>query len=174
MKKKTSKLEKFIKELHEYIINDSQFRKITNHKTESQIQTEIRPLILKYLEKYFERVGYKDAEARANKSYYWEGQEGKFGKGRAKTFATRNYPDFIITKPYLIAIEYKKSSSGSIVKHGIGQSMMYTLNGDFDYVYYLFCDENKDNKIKNSIVNKTEKDIIEKIWKEFNVMMKII
>jgi hypothetical protein len=174
MKKKTSNIEQFIKELHEYIIGNEQFRINTKYKTESQIQTEIRPLIINFLINYFKGDGFKDPEAKANKSFYWEGQEGRFGKNRETIFASRNYPDFIITKPYLIAIEYKKSSNGSIVKHGIGQSMMYTLSGDFDYVYYLFYDENKDKKILKSIENNTEKDIIEKIWKEYNVNMKII
>ena len=44
-------------------------------------------------------------------------------------------PDFIIKKPYLIAVEYKQSGNGSLVKQAIGQSMMHAMSKDFDYVF---------------------------------------
>ena len=146
MKKKTNKVNSFIEGLHHYIVAHPQFRKKTSGKSETQIQAEIRPLIIRYLEKHFEKTGYKDFIAKANKSFYWEGEEGQYGKARPSTFGTRNYPDFIITEPYLIAIEYKKSPSGSTVKHGIGQSIMHTLCEEFDYVYFLFHDESDDRR----------------------------
>ncbi len=174
MKKKTQKVTNFIEGLHEHITGDPQFRRDTKTKSETQIQSEIRPLIISYLQKHFEADGYKDSIAKANKSFYWEGQEGQYGKERATTFGSRNYPDFIITAPYLMAIEYKQSASGSAVKHGVGQSIMHTICGDFEYVYFLFHDENKDKKIENSIENKTEKSVIEKMWREFNVFVKFV
>ena len=102
MKKKTAALIKFINGLHEFIISNPQFRKDTKNKSEVFIQAEIRPLIIQYLENYFKSKGYKDHSLKANKSFYWEGQEGSFGKKRAMTFASRNYPDFIIKKPLLV------------------------------------------------------------------------
>ena len=51
---------------------------------------------------------------------------------------------------------------------------MHTFSEDFDYVYVLFHDENKDKKIEKSITNPSEKKIIEKIWKDFNVLLKFI
>ena len=74
----------------------------------------------------------------------------------------------------MVAIEYKQSSSGSLVKQAIGQSIMHTLSEDFDYVYVLFHDENKDKRIEKSISNKNESNIIKKIWNEFNVYVKFI
>ena len=97
MKKKTAKVTAFIRSLHEHIVNNPQFRKKTSGKTETQIQTEIRPLIIQFLKGYFEQEGYKDPEAKANKSFYWEGEEGIYGRERETTFGSRNYPDFIIT-----------------------------------------------------------------------------
>ena len=137
-------------------------------------QAEIRPLIIQYLEKYFGEAGYKDTVKKANKSFYWEGEEGKYGRQRKTTFGARNYPDFIVKDPYLIAIEYKQSPNGSTVKQGIGQSMMYTMCGDFDYVYYLFHDESKDERIQNSINDKNEKSILENMWQDFNVFIKFV
>ena len=173
MKKKTQQLTNFIDELHDFIVNDPQFRKDTSKKSESVIQGEVRPLMIRYLEKYFE-PNYKDPVAKANKSFYWEGQEGQYGKERSMTFASRNYPDFIVTKPYLLAIEYKQGSTGSLVKQAIGQSLMHTLSGDFDFVYVLFHDENKDKRIELSSKDDTESKIINKVWKDFNVFVSFV
>ena len=49
----------------------------------------------------------------------------------------------------MIAIEYKKSGSGSIVKQGLGQCLMHTLGGEFDFVYCLIHDESQNKKIVN-------------------------
>ena len=174
MKKKSKQIFEFIQNLHNFIISNPQFRKNITGKSELQIQAEIRPLLIQFLEKYFKKLGYKDYISKANKSFYWEGQEGVYGKERKTTFAARNYPDFIITQPYLIAVEYKQALTGSIVKQGIGQSIMHTLCEEFHYVYYLFHDGNKDKKIINSIKNEREKFIIDKIWTDFNVFLRLI
>ncbi len=174
MKKKSSKVLSFIENLHKFIIENPQFRKDTQGKNETQIQTELRPILLKYLEKHFIEAKYKDAVAKANKSFYWEGQEGKYGKDKETIFGTRNYPDFIITAPYLIAVEYKQSPSGSTIKHGIGQSIMHTLCDEFDYVYFLFHDESKDKRVVKSIGEDQEKCIIKKMWNDFNIYIKFI
>jgi hypothetical protein len=174
MKKKTTSLKDFIEKLHNFIVKHPQFRKDTSLKSEGQIQTEIRPLIIQYLENYFKERGYKDYTAKANQSFYWEGQEGRFGREHASTFGSRNYPDFIITEPYLIAIEYKKNTSGSLVKHGIGQSIIHTMCGDFDFVYFLFHDENNDERIKEASENELEKEILGKLWQKFNVYIKFV
>lgn len=174
MKKKTAKVTKFITDLHKFIVNNPQFRKRTDGKSETQIQAEIRPLIIQYLQIYFKEAGYKDDVAKAHKSFYWEGQEGEYGKERATTFGARNYPDFIITDPYLVAIEYKQSPNGSTVKQGMGQSLMHTMTEDFHYVYCLFHDESKEKKIESSINNEKEKYILEKMWFEFNVFIRFV
>ena len=137
-----------------------------------QIQTEIRPLIIRYLEEYFARTGIKDAVDKANRSFYWEGQEGQYGRARKPTFGARNYPDFIVEKPYRVAIEYKQSQSGSLVKQLIGQSIVHTMSGDFDYVYCLFHDQSKGKRILRSRKGRAESAIIEKVWQDYNVYLK--
>lgn len=173
LRKKTKQVLEFLEKLHEHLISSRQFRRNTANKSETQVQTELRPIILNYLVNYFEDHGYKDPMKKAYKSFYWEGQEGEYGKKRGTTFGARNYPDFIITLPYLIAIEYKQSMNGGLVKQGIGQSIMHTVSKDFDFVYYLFHDQNKDKKIAKSINGVSEKFILDTIWKDFNVLMKI-
>ncbi len=172
MRKKSAKVVGFIDNLHSYIVNNPQFRKNVSGKSETAVQSEIRPLIINYLERYFE--GYKDPVAKANKSFYWEGQEGVYGRTKETLFASRNYPDFVIRHPYLFAIEYKKASSGSVVKQAIGQSMMHTLSGEFDFVYVLFHDESPEKKIKKSITSQTEQNILRTMQRDFNIFIKMI
>lgn len=174
MKKKSGKLVEFMNGLHEFVISSPQFRKKTSDKTEKEIQTEIRPIIIRYLEEYFKSIGIKDSVRAANDAFYWEGQEGKYGSDKILTFGSKNYPDFIVTKPYVIAIEYKQSPSGSTLKHGIGQSIMHTLCEEFHYVYLLFHDQSEDKRIQGSEGNEKESYIIEKMWSEFNVMIRFV
>ena len=174
MKKKTAQVISFIEGMHKFITGNPQFRRDTRTKKEFQIQTELRPLLIRYLEKHFKKKGYKDYTAKAIKSFYWGGQEGQYGKCRATTFDSRNYPDFIIAAPYLLAVEYKQSATGGTIKQGIGQSIMHTLCGDFDFVYYLFHDQGKDKRIQNSIKDQTEAMIIEKMWQDFNVYIRFV
>jgi len=174
MRKKSAQVNNFIENLHNFLLSNPQLRKDTSFKSEPQIQVELRPLIIRFLERYFRKEKFKDFSSKAHKSFYWEGQEGNYKGSRTLVFGSRNYPDFIITSLYLIAIEYKQSPNGSIVKNGIGQSIMHTLSGDFDYIYYLFHDESKDKTIENSLINSIERGIIEKLYNEFNVYLKFI
>ena len=51
---------------------------------------------------------------------------------------------------------------------------MHTLSGDFDFVYYLFHDESKGKRIERSAKSGTEAAIIERMWQEFNVLIKFV
>jgi hypothetical protein len=178
MKNKSTKLEGFIKGLHNHIVNDRTFRKKTNGKTEVQIQTEIRPVIVDYLKRWYQNEGYVDFERKAHNSFYWEGQEGRNKDPRNSAFGAFNYPDFIIKEPYRVAVEYKQSPNGSIVKHGIGQSILHTMAGDHDFVYFLFRDQSDDHRINESLNNDKkeciEKDIVDVLWRDFNVKVAVV
>ena len=174
MRKKTKALRLFLDNLHKAIISNPQFRKDVSQKTEVQIQAELRPVIISYLESYFKVQGYKDYIKKAHNSFYWEGQEGRYKGKRNIIFASRNYPDFIITAPYLVAVEYKQSKNGSVVKHAVGQSIMHTLSEDYDFVYVLFHDENKDKKIEKSFSQDLEQRLSREISEGFNVFLRMV
>jgi hypothetical protein len=175
MKKKSEKLEGFINGLHKHILSDRTLRKKTNGKSELQIQAEIRPIIVDYLKKWYKNTGVVDYEGKAHDSFYWEGQEGRNKDHRAGCFGAFNYPDFIIKRPYNIAIEYKQSPNGSTVKQGIGQSILHTMTGEHDFVYFLFRDQSDDHKITESVKEDgVEKKIMDTLWENFNVRLVVI
>lgn len=174
MKRRTQKIEAFLESLHQYIVSDPQFRKDTRLKNEQAIQTELRPVILNFLKEYFQKNGLKKPYEKAVRSFYWEGQEQNYPKSKLETFSSRNYPDFVITSPYLVAIEYKQSDSGSVVKHGIGQSLIHTISGEFDFAYFLMHDQNIDKAVAKSIKGENEQKVVKAMWDRFNVYIHVV
>jgi len=175
LKKKTNNVIQFMDRMYDFIISHPQFRIKTTTKSEAQVQAELRPIIISYLEFYFRDQGLKDPIKKAHKSFYWEGQEGKYGEPKRPVFGARNYPDFIIDEPYKMAIEYKQSPNGSVIKQGIGQSIMHTASGDFDYVFYMFHDQSDSGAIRASINSPQgiEVAMIKRMWEEFNVRIRL-
>lgn len=174
MKRKSKPLTKFIDELHDFIVSHQQFRRNTIGRREASIQAELRPLFVQFLERHFRKSNYRNFRSKAHKSFYWEGQDGHYDHERVPIFDSKNYPDFIITSPYSVAIEYKQSRSASAIKTVIGQSIMHTLCGDFDFVYVLFHDQNKGKQLQKSAAQAKEKRVIDNIWNNYNVRMKIV
>ena len=60
------------------------------------------------------------------------------------------------------------------MKTAIGQSLMHTLSNDFDFVYVLFHDENKDKRIEKSITQQKERRVMKNVWDNFNVTLKFV
>ncbi len=174
MKKKSNKAIRFLEDLYEYLSTHPRIRHDTTKHSEADIQRELRQFIIEYLQDYWKDQNIIDYRRKANASFYWEGQEGSYKKERTATFASRNYPDFIVKEPYKIAIEYKQSNSGALIKRGIGQCLIHTLSGDFDFVLFIFKDQNRDSKIAKCQSLDKEKMIIDKVWRDFNVVVKIL
>ena len=51
---------------------------------------------------------------------------------------------------------------------------MHTLCSHFDYVYFLFHDENKDKRIERSTSDDKEARIVKRMWDEFNVLIRFV
>ena len=162
-KKKTAKLESFISGLVSRIKKDPALAVFdTTNVGEKVGQGQLYGVILDHLEAYFH--DYKDPRQKATEASYWEGN--KKTKGAAKMiFGGRNYPDMIIYEPYRIAIEYKLTDSGSVVKQGIGQCMMYTMSGEYDFALLVYHDRTKEKTICSASKKQQEKLIIEELKK---------
>ena len=167
-KKKTAKLESFISGLVSRIKKDPALAVFDTKNVEEKVgQSQLSSVILDHLEAYFH--DYKDPMQKAIEAFYWEGHQKR--KGVAKMiFGGRNYPDMIIYEPYRIAIEYKLTDSGSVVKQGIGQCMMYTLSGEHDFSLLIYHDRSNEQAIRKASEKREEKLIIEEL-KESNVFV---
>ena len=65
----------FIQELHKHIVRSPLLRQKVQNKNESQIQTELRPIIFNYMVKHFQNQNWKNPEKGAKNAFFWEGQE---------------------------------------------------------------------------------------------------
>jgi hypothetical protein len=173
--KKTKQLVEFVDGLVKHVSEHSRLPKNTIGKRESSIQGQLFSIFVEYLEEYYKGKGLVSYREKASGAFYWEGQDNKNNrKVPQEIFTSRNYPDFVIRQPYSIAIEYKQSSSGSLIKQAIGQSFVHILNEEYGFVYILFNDQTKDESIKESLNNPKEKSVCEALWNNFNIKLHVV
>ncbi len=170
-KAKTAKVRKFLADLHQYIVSDPSFRKKLKDHSELQIQTELNQIILRFLMDHFRESKNKNPRESAHEALYWGGGETKSQGNKPTIFGGRNYPDFIIKTPYSIAIEYKQGDS-SLVKQGLGQALLHTVSGEYDFSMLLFYDTSSTKRIAKSIPGIAEQGILGKMVSDFNVFVK--
>lgn len=117
---------------------------------------------------------YKKETAKkiARKSLRWEG-DMQTTVNNFTFFGVQHRPDFDLdflgTK---IAIEIKRGCTGSDIRSGIGQSLVY--NTIYDFCAYLFVDTSPDKKIANSFTSQREQKFVENLWNMHNVMFKVV
>lgn len=71
-----------------------------------------------------------------------------------------------------IAIEVKSDDSGSGIRNGLGQALVYST--DYDFVIYLMIDKSQDSAIANSTKNDLEKALIDRLWNSHNIRMVLV
>ena len=173
--RKSKQLNEFVDGFRDHVSHNRHLPTNTAGKRESSIQGQLFAIFVQYLEDYYEARGHGRYREKAASSFYWEGQAVKKNRRPAKEFfASRNYPDFVIQQPYSIAIEYKQSEYGSLIKQAIGQSMVHILNQEYDFVYILFNDQTKGKMIKKSLKKSKEQAVCKSLWENFNIKLHII
>ena len=71
-----------------------------------------------------------------------------------------------------INLEVKKGETGSSLREGIGQSLVYS--SAFDFVVYLYVDISKDKKIRDSMNGKKEQELINDLWDNHNALFQVV
>lgn len=174
MKRKSTASKLFIDGLRNHIDKHIFRPRNTNRTSEAAIHGEYQAILREYLEQHYRASGGKNVQEKVRDIFYWEGQDGQYSEPKINVFGSRNYPDFIFKAPYKIAIEYKQSASGALMKQGIGQALMHTLSGEFDFAYLLFHDQTQGQAIRNSSKNPLEAGIGDLLWRDFNVYLHIV
>ena len=88
-------------------------------------------------------------------------------------FGTQHRPDFVVKIDRLsVAVEVKKGETGSSLREGIGQSLVYA--SAFDFVVYLYVDISKDKKIRDSMNGKQEQELINDLWESHNALFQVV
>eukprot|EP01047_Picozoa_sp_COSAG01_P001864 COSAG01_NODE_46_length_32080_cov_716.589319_13_plen_178_part_00 len=174
-KKKTGKLLSFMDDLQAFTSAHPEAKKLKLKRlNETHLQIAFRSILIDFLERYFRQNGYQKSNDKAHQELYWEGNRESLPGTAQKVFAARNYPDYVIKSPYRIAIEYKQGEYGSLVKQGIGQAVLHTVSGEYDFAVVLFHDKSKRKKIKRSAKQSTEQRITAQLRTEFNVFVMFV
>lgn len=111
---------------------------------------------------------------KAEESLMWEG-DVKTTINHVRFLGAQHRPDFkVVIDGLSIGVEVKRGESGSGIREGIGQSLVYVASEDFNFVVYLFIDTSKDKKILKSLQNDREQAFVRSLWDGFNVRLQVI
>lgn len=144
--------------------------------TEQQIQKALFLRLQNELPKILQNIyGYtrKQAIKIVKNGFMWE-QNVNTTVNNFSFFATNHRPDscFEIRKELRIAIEIKKGDSGTALRSGIGQAIVYSTQ--FDFVVYFFVDSSPGFDIKSSFTAKKENELIQSLWYNYNIRFKVV
>lgn len=168
---KSQKRIEFLDLISEAITHDDIFGTLNyKKKSEDQIKQFIYPHLVSDLTEYVIEHGQYDkvkAKEIVKSSINWEGDVNTT-VSHILFMGTRNRPDMTITmNGTKIAIEFKKGDSGSALRSGIGQSLIYATH--YDFVLYLFIDTSEDKKIKNAQGGVNELSLTSELWDNYNI-----
>ena len=147
-------------------------------KKESYIKQYMHQLLKNRLLEVHRRLAPKQKEEslkqKAADSLMWEG-DVKTTINHIRFLGAQHRPDFkVLVDDLRIAVEVKRGESGSGVREGVGQSLVYAASEDFDFVVYLFVDTSKDKKILESLRRDREQAFIASLWERFNVRFDVV
>ena len=169
-KVKSQKRLDFMELISESITQEDIFNTINyKHKSEDQIKQFIYPHLVQSLTEYLEKNGVSKDKAKdsVKRNLKWEGNINTTVH-HTLFMGTLNRPDMVLEMNGVkIAIEFKKGESGSSLRSGIGQSIIYSTN--YDFVMYLFIDTSKDERIKNAQSSLKEANLMQDLWNRYNI-----
>ena len=119
-------------------------------------------------------VSEKTLRKKADRSIVWEGDK-RTSIHHIHFLGTKHRPDFVVNIWSMkIAVEVKRGASGSAIREGIGQSLLYAASGDFDFVICLFVDTSKDKKIVQSLRRPADRRFVASLWHHHNVRFAVV
>ncbi len=145
-------------------------------KSEDYVKAHLYPYILKSISKIYtdvQSIQTSNAEKKAKKNLLWEGNVHTTVNNMI-FMGTAHRPDMVLKfKDNLsIAIEYKLAKTGSNVREGIGQAIIYST--EYDFVALLIIDITPNGSIVLNKNGEKEKNLISSLWDNYNIMMDIV
>ena len=145
------------------------------NQSEDKIKQFIYPNLINSITSWVtEKKGFEPGLARkkAKTMVKWEGNVKTTVKN-IQYMGTANRPDMTVDANGIsVAIEFKRGSSGSSLREGFGQSIVYSTA--YDFVIYMFIDTSDQKKIVNGATSMTEKSFLKDIWDNFNIKFLVV
>ena len=143
---------------------------------ESKIRTYMHRYLIEGMESVF-RALYpnqllRTIKRKADKAVLWESDVG-VTISNIQFFGVQHRPDFVVKAEEIkVAVEVKKGDSGSSIRDGIGQSLVYSSH--YGFVVYLCIDISIDKKIRDAIHLPVESEMIKTMWDRFNIKLEVV
>ncbi|MDY7002303.1 MAG: hypothetical protein SVS15_11060 [Thermodesulfobacteriota bacterium] len=174
--KKTSRRMSILNDLLEVLMSKDIFETIHYHnRNESYIKQYLYQPLQRKISKMFEEylcLKPSTANKRARTALRWEGDK-KTTVNNFLFFGTQHRPDFdLFIDDLKIAIEIKRGESGTAIREGVGQSLVYTTH--YDFCVYIFIDTSKDKKIVNAFTSDKEEEFVRLLWENNNVIFRVV
>lgn len=186
--RKTERRIKLIKDLADCIKNYRYFDDTTKRdNSERELQKAIFYELMEDIPSYLTGHYHKDEEYYKNEIheiFRWEQNKYHSVKNFA-LFNTNHRPDAKLFIPdrsqTSVAIELKRGDSGSNLRSGLGQAILYSKQ--FDFVIYTFIDTTRNRNIRSSISGRSnpnnddvsiERKLISELWDYHNVRFQIV
>ena len=148
------------------------------NRNEDYIKQYIHQPLIKELEDLYENLELSKSndkevvKQKAKDCLLWEGDVNTT-VNNFTFFGTQHRPDFVVKIDRLSgAVEVKKGETGSSLREGIGQSLVYA--SAFDFVVYLYVDISKDKKIRDSMNGTQEQELINDLWDSHNALFQVV
>lgn len=176
-KSQTQKRVKFLDEIlsvlqsHEIFSDLVSRERDTEHQIRKALFLRLQNKLPQLLEKYFGYSEKKSSHVITN-DFKWE-QKRNTTVSNFLLFSTAHRPDAVLEVENLrIAIEVKKGVSGSSIRSGLGQAVVYSTQ--FDFVLYFFVDISDGHDILSSVSAQKEAWLIKKLWSDFNIRWMVV
>lgn len=146
------------------------------NKNEGYLKQYMHRIILDELCKLHQTLSPAVSETKnrrkAEDCLYWEG-DVKTTINNFLFLGVQHRPDFkVLIDDIVVAVEVKRGDSGSAVREGLGQALVYAHH--FDFVVYLFIDTSRDKKVQRSLSGLPEQSLIASLWSMFNVRFEVV
>lgn len=173
---KSKKRLEILEALTEGITHPEIFETIDYKKqSEDKIKQFMYPHVLDTMAEFLSKqngISRAEAKAKVKDMLLWEGNVKTTVKN-IMFMGTQNRPDMVFEIADLkVAIEIKRGASGSELRGGIGQSIIYSTH--YDFVLTLFIDTSDDKRVFNSRNGSNEIDFTDMLWKNYNIKFLII
>jgi len=168
---KSKKRLEILEALTEGITHPEIFETIDYKKqSEDKIKQFMYPHVVDTMTEYLMQnkgIGRSEAKTKVKDMLLWEGNVKTTVKN-IMFMGTQNRPDMVFEIADLkVAIEIKRGKSGSDLRSGIGQSIIYSTH--YDFVLTLFIDTSEDKRVFNSRNGSNEIEFTDTLWKNYNI-----
>lgn len=149
-------------------------------KARDKPEHQLRQMIYVYLRQALEKIiaaerpslAIDTLKSKADDALLWDG-DARTVINSLQFLGVQHRPDFEIRiENCRIGIEVKRGESGSDIRAGLGQAIVYCQH--YDFVIYLFADTSKDSKILKSLPGAQEAELLISLWDNYNIRFEVV